>query len=313
MDTQSDSSGALDTNQAASLFASMLDPQAEPDKVEPEAAELPEEITAEAADEAKPEAETTTEDDDPTVTVKVDGKDVEVKLSELKGSYQKDKAASQRFEQAAELRKQADAETQKAQAERQAYAQKLQGIQTALEAALQQQQQTDWDALLQSDPVEYLRQQRLAQERQALYQRTLAERNQIAAQNQAEQAKAYSAHLASQREQLLAKLPEWKDPAKAKADGDAIKGYLLSQGYSEEDADSVADARAVVLARKAMLYDQMVQKASAAAKKVATLPTKVERAGNGQNPGLDRRSSAFQNLSKSGRVEDAAAVFAGLL
>ena len=314
MDTQSDSSGALDTNQAANLFAAMLDPQApEPDKVEPAAAA--QELEAQAEDaQANPDAtEEAQTEDDPVVTVKVDGKDIEVKLSELKGSYQKDKSSTQRFEQAAELRKQADAQTQQAQAERQAYAQKLQGMQVALEAALQQHQQTDWNALLQTDPVEYLKQQRLATERQALYQRTLQERQQIAALDQAEQAKAYQAHLSKQQEDLLAKLPEWKDEKKAQADKAALRDYLMNQGFDEQAVASVTDAKAVVMARKAMLYDEMVSKASAAAKKVSTLPTKVERAGNGQNPGLDRRTSAFQTLSKSGRVEDAAAVFAGLL
>jgi hypothetical protein len=61
-----------------------------------------------------------------------------------------------------------------------------------------------------------------------------------------------------------------------------------------------------------MLYDQMIAKASAAAKKVSTLPTKVERPGSGKT-GLDQRSSAFQRLTKSGSVDDAAAVFRSIL
>ncbi len=314
MDTQSDSSGALDTNQAAAAFAAILDPQPiETDKVETQEEPKPEEVTAEAAEEAKPDADTEPQDDDPTVTVKVDGKDVEVKLSELKGSYQKDKAAAQRFEQAAELRKQADAETAKATAERQAYAQKLQGMQAALEVALQQQQQTDWDALLRDNPMEYLAQQRLAQQRQALYQQTLAERQQLAAQEQADHHKRLETHLAEQSKELLSKLPEWADEAKAKAGKAAIRDYLLSQGYEENAVAGLTDAKTVVLANKARLYDEMVAKANAAAKKVQTLPKKVEQPGTGQNPGLDRRSSAFQKLQKSGRIDDAAAVFAGLL
>ena len=66
------------------------------------------------------------------------------------------------------------------------------------------------------------------------------------------------------------------------------------------------------MARKAMLYDQMVGKAAAAAKKVATLPNKVERPGGGETQNLDKRAAAFQRLSKSGRVEDAASLIAGL-
>lgn len=313
MDTQSDSSGALDTNQAANLFASMLDPQPEEvAKAEPEAAVTEEQAQPEEA-QATPETEEQPQDDDPTVTVKVDGKDIEVKLSELKGSYQKDKAAQQRFEQAAELRKQADAETAKARQERQAYSQNLQAIAMQAQAALQQQQKIDWDALKQSDPVEFVNQVRLAQERQAVLARSSAELQQIAALEQAEHQKALEAHLSEQQKTLLEKLPEWADEANAKAGKTALRDYLLSQGYDERAVSGLTDAKTVVLANKARLYDEMVAKASVAAKKVQTLPTKVERSGTGQNPGLDKRSSAFQSLSKSGRVEDAARVFAGLL
>lgn len=316
MDTQSDSSGALDTNQAGELFASMFSPQpVEVDKAEPEAkAEEATEVKAEDA-QANPdaEAEEPSGDDDPEVTVKIDGKDVTVKLSELKGSYQKDKAAQQRFEQAAELRKQAEAETQKAQAERQAYAQKLQGIHAQLGAALQQQQQIDWEALKASDPVEFVNQVRLAQERQALYQRTTAEMQQLQALSQAEQQKALAEHIAKQSEALLEKLPEWKDEAKATSEKTALRKYLVGQGWGDEDVSGITDARAVVLARKAMLYDQMIEKASAATKKVAQLPQKVERPGVGDTQPLDKRSSAYQRLAKSGRVEDAASIFASIL
>jgi len=323
LDTQSDSSGALDTNQAGALFASILDPQSvEADKKEPEAtADKAVETTAEDA-QANPDAteETPSGDNDPEVTVKIDGKDVTVKLSELKGSYQKDKAAQQRFEQAAELRKQADAaaqkaeaETKQAQAERQAYQQKLQGIHAQLGAALQQQQQIDWDALKAADPVEFVNQVRLAQERQALYQRTTAELQTVQAQNQADQQKALAAHIAKQQEELLAKLPEWKDEAKAKTERAAIREYLVGQGFGENDVDGISDARAVVMARKAMLYDQIMSKADAATKKVATLPQKVERPGVGEAQHLDKRSSAYQRLAKSGRVEDAANLFAQIL
>ena len=62
-----------------------------------------------------------------------------------------------------------------------------------------------------------------------------------------------------------------------------------------------------------MLYDQMVSKAQAAAKKVSTLPNKVERPGGGEPQNLDRRAASYQRLSKSGRVEDAASLIAGIL
>jgi hypothetical protein len=86
----------------------------------------------------------------------------------------------------------------------------------------------------------------------------------------------------------------------------------VHEGYEPQSLSQITDARAVVLARKAMLYDKVVAKASAAAKKVASLPTRMERPGVSEQ-GLDRRTSAYQRLSKSGSLNDAADIFASLL
>ena len=301
------STGPLDVNQASSLFSEALDPEkqaaAEPEAAPPEteATEAPQEAEAQA-----PEAE-------PTVTVKIDGKDVELPLSELKNGYQRQADYTRKTMEISEQRKAAEAQIAQAHQERQAYAQNLHRMQVQLEGTLQQQQQINWEELLQSDPVEYLKQQHQAQARQAQLGQVYAEQQRVAALQQAEAQQAQMRHLQSQQQDLLAKLPEWRDDAKSRAEKVAIRDYLAEQGYEADAINNIADARAVILARKAMLYDQMVGKASAAAKKVSTLPSKVERPGTGENPGLDRRSSAYQKLSKSGRTEDAAALFATIL
>lgn len=308
------SNGPLDVNQASSLFSAALDAPTEPQEPEKQAAAEPEAAPPETeATEAPQEAEAQVPEAEPTVTVKIDGKDVELPLSELKNGYQRQADYTRKTMEAAEQRKAAEAERSQAHQERQAYAVNLQRMQAQLEGALQQQQQTNWEELLQSDPVEYLRQQHQAQARQAQLGQVYAEQQRVAALQQAEAQQAQMRHLQSQQQDLLAKLPEWRDDAKSKAEKVAIRDYLAQQGYEPDAINNIADARAVILARKAMLYDQMVGKASAAAKKVSTLPTKVERPGTGDNPGLDRRSSAYQRLSKSGRAEDAAALFAAIL
>lgn len=308
-----ESSGALDTNQAASLFADMFsdatDEREQPAPVEAETEAQATEVEADA--EAPVEAEAAAEDD-PLVTVKIDGKEVEVPLSELKNGYQRQADYTRKTMEVSAERKAAEAEAGKARQEREAYAQNLLRFQAQIEGALQEQQKTDWEALLKTDPIEYLNQQRIAQQRQAELARVMSEQQRVASQIEAERAEEHQRRLSEQHQALLDKLPEWKDAAKAEAERKQIREFLLSQGFDEANVNQVADARAVVLARKAMLYDQMMSKAQAAAKKVATLPQKVERPGNGVQ-GLDRRTSAFQKLSKSGRVEDAAAVFANLL
>lgn len=308
-----ESNSPLNTDQAASVFASLLDPKEpekapeaqEPAAVEPEAAQEPAEPAAE------PEAASA--EDDPLVTVKIDGKEVEIPMSELKNGYQRQADYTRKTMEASAERKAADAEKAAAANERNTYAQNLVRMQAQLEGALQEQQGIDWNRLIQEDPQTYLAQKHLYEQRQAALQQNYAHQQQLSQQMQAEQAQQFQDHLKAQQDELLAKLPEWKDEAKAKAEKTALREYLTSQGIPEQDINSLADAKSVVIARKAMLYDQMISKAQAAQKKVATAPAKVERPGTGEAPGLDRRSSAFQKLNKSGRVEDAAAVFSSFL
>jgi hypothetical protein len=301
------SSGPLDTIEAGDAFASMLDPVE--DEKKDDTPELP---ALDAPVEGVEEGADAPAEDDATVTVKIDGKDVEVKLSELKQGYQRQLDYTRKTMEVSETRKAAEAETAKARSERDNYAQNLNRFQAQLEGQQQEHQKVDMEALLNSDPVEYLRQTHLANTRQAQLQQVYTERQRVGQQQQAEAQEAQSRHLQSQQQELLAKLPEWRDAAKADADRAAIRDYLVHEGYEPQSLSQITDARAVVLARKAMLYDKVVAKASAAAKKVASLPTRMERPGVSEQ-GLDRRTSAYQRLSKSGSLNDAADIFASLL
>jgi hypothetical protein len=314
-DTSSETSSALDTTQATELLANLLDPPAEPEKKareEPVAAE-PEKADSEAAEPETVEEPTAEAD---KVTIEVDGKTVELTKAELADYYKnglRQADYTKKTMETAEQRKAAEAAIATAQEERQKYAQGLQQAQTLLQAQLQEQSQIDWQRLLESDPVEYLKQQHLANARQAQLQRIGHEQQQLHARHQAEQAQQMGAFIKSQQQELLAKLPEWKDESKAKADREAIKTYLQEQGLNEGQINNIVDHRVVLLSRKAMLYDQMMSKAQAAAKKVANLPQKVERPGVAENHALDGRSAAMRQLNRSGKVEDAARVFASFL
>jgi hypothetical protein len=296
-------SAALNTAEAGNVFAALLDPEAiKPEADEPEAAA------------AQPEAPP--EDDGERIPVVVDGKTVELTKAEIADAYKNGLRQSDYTKKTmatADATRAAEAEQAKARADRDVYAQNLHRFQAQLEGALQEQQKVDMAALLESDPVEYLRQTHLAQARQAQLQQVYTERQRVGHMQQAEAQEAYAGHLQSQQQELLAKLPEWRDAKRAETERAAIRAFLTEQGFDAAAVNSVSDSKTVVIARKAMLYDQMMSKAAAAAKKVSTLPTKVERPGVGNVEGLDRRTSAFQKLGKSGRVDDAAAVFAGLI
>lgn len=308
MDTASEPSNApLSVNEAAALFGG----ETPEDKPEPtEEAQAPDEET-----QADPDPETEEEADPEapqTFTIKVDGKDVQVSAAEMAEHYKnglRQADYTKKTMEAAEQRKAAEAEAYKARQERMQYAQGLQQAQAVLQAQLQEQSQIDWAKLLETDPVEYLKQQHLANQRQARLNQIGQEQQQLHARFQHEQGQQMQAFLRSQQEELLAKLPEWKDESKATAERTAIKEYLKGQGLEDAQIDNISDHRVVVISRKAMLYDQMMSKAKAAAKKVENLPQRTERPGGGETQGLDGRTTAMKRLSQSGSVQDAAAVF----
>lgn len=318
MDTPSTgepSNAPLNIDSGADAFAALLDPVREPPKTaeaqEAEALEAEAAKAEEAGDATETEAQAAA-DGGEKVTIEVDGKTVELTKAELADAYKnglRQADYTKKTMEAAEVRKAAEAETAKARQERDQYAQGLQRNALQLEAVLEQQQKIDWNALLEADPVEFMKQKHLFDQRQAALQQNLGQLQHIEQQTKAERAKQAETHRVEQQDQLLAKLPEWKDPVKAKAESAEIKTYLKSQGFEDSELENISDHRAVLLGRKAMKFDQMVAKAKAATKKVEALPQKVMKPGVGDTPNLDGRSTAMKTLGKTGRVEDAAALF----
>jgi hypothetical protein len=316
-DTPATEPGPLNENSAIAAFASFLEPpKAEPKEGEAPVVETPVETPLEAAVE-KTDVEEEASDPDETITIEVDGKAVEIKKSELPDLYKsglRQADYTKKTTEVAEQRKAAEAEVAKAAQERHQYATSLQKLAVQLEGALEQQQNIDWDALIASDPVEALKQQHLLQKRQAAYQQTLHQLQGVDAQTKAEQAKKLDEYRSAQQQELLAKLPDWKDTQKATAEAALIKSYLKEQvGFDDAAINGITDHRAVLLARDAMLYRQMLSKAQAAAKKVAAAPQKVVRPGVTEGGKPDQRTAAMQRLDKTGRVEDAAEAFKSFL
>lgn len=316
MDNSSgESNVSLDVNQASAAFENFF---SAPEEVKSDEPLVDTEIDLKQAPAEVPEAPPEPEQDAPAdepVTVKIDGKDVVLTKEQIAQAYKdglRQADYTKKTMEVAEQRKTAQAETAKAQQERATYADNLNRMAAQLEGVLEVQQQTNWDELLKSDPVEYLAQQRLAQQRYAQLQQVNQQRGLVEAQMKAESEKAHQSFIESQQQELLAKLPAWTDEAKAKAEKEAIRAYLSKEGYDDKALQNVSDHKAVILARKAMLYDQMIEKANAAAKKVQALPTKVERPGVADQNNVDRRTASIQRFNKTGSIEDASRAFSSM-
>jgi hypothetical protein len=320
---------AMNMADAASAISEMLAPeegQAQVEETQP--AEVSEEDTEaaasaedesgvedapeeESAEEQSEESEESEEQDQPqTFTVKVDGKEVAVTLEELQKGYSRTQDYTRKTQQIAEVRKQVEQETQAVRAEREQYAQLLGALQAQLQSS---EPQVDLDRLYHEDPIEWVRQKEVLRERQEKAYAIQAEQQRLSQLSQQEQQRAMEAHLESEKDALLAALPEWRDPKKAKAEKALVLESAKSVGFSEDDLKSVYDHRLVLLLRKAAMYDQMVSKRQDIKPVVNNGPRTAKPGAAGRVSTTTETTRAKQRLAKTGRVDDAASAIELLL
>lgn len=316
VDGEGGGGGTLDTNSAAEAFSSLLgdDGSKENDSQDddsPEAAaeRLAKQDLSGVTDPNPGEGDPAPVPED--ITVEIDGKTVKLTKAQIAENYKdglRQADYTRKTMETAEARKAADAETNKARTERDAYAHKLNNFAISTDASMQQLAAELTQDLLVSDPVEYLTKERILKEGHAKLVQARQELGYIEQQQQQERAEANRNYLSEQHAQLLAKLPDWKDPVKAKAESSAIRDYLGTQGFAPQECD-FNDHRAVVMAKKAMQYDALIERANKAVKKVAALPAKVERSGSPEVSKPDGRTESMKRLGRTGSIDDAAAAF----
>lgn len=308
--------GPMNMAEAANALAGILPDEGQEESGE---AQLPEEGAAgdeellDDADAASEETDSEQSEEDgdseeeqqPQVfTVKVDGKEVEVTLDELQKGYSRTQDYTRKTQQIAEVRKQTEAELQAVRAEREQYAQLL----SALEAQVQQaaQPNIDWDRLYQEDPIEWVRQRELMRENQEKNAAIQSEKKRLSELSQQEQMQQRQAMLQQEQEALIAAIPEWKDPKKAAAEKAMLVQFGQKAGFSPDELKNVVDHRAVVMLRKAALYDQMMSKRGQIKPVTNNGPRPAKPGAAGRVSSNTEAMRAQQRLAKTGRVDDAA-------
>lgn len=239
-----------------------------------------------------------------TFKLKINGEERAFTEAELIVAAQKGEAAAQKFEEAANIRKQAEPELVAARQERQHLKQALEVFIPQLQHLLQVNAPDP--QLINTDPQEYMRQNYAYQDHLARLQQAQAAQAELTRREQQEQVQQFQARSAEEQGKLLKALPEWADPAKAKEEASAVDGYLRDAGFSDQERGSFIDHRIVLVAREAMLYRKFMQQQAQATQRVQNLPPKVERPGNGVQPG-DGRTRAMKNHAQHGSVESGAA------
>lgn len=239
---------------------------AKTDQIEEEEQETAEALEAETNSEAEVEKAEAEDDEDeeseeadatetPNVfTVKVDGKDTEVTLDELKRSYSGQAYIQKGMQEAAEVRKEAEALYNTLQNERQQFFATLERVQQ--QGIITPPQAPDL-RLLDSDPIGYMQEKAkydvMVQEYQA-QQRQLSEQSE---RQRALQAQAMQVQLQEQAERLKQAIPDFAHPEKAgKLKKDLVQ-FASQYGLSAEEVASTVDARLVQVLYDAYRYNQL--------------------------------------------------------
>ena len=201
--------------------------------------------------------------------------------------------------EAAEAKRLAAAERDQVRAEREHYANHLDVVLGSMQKQLIGDQQALAE-LARTDPAEWVAQNAAFQQRYADYQTALQERQSLANRMSAEQEQQVAEWRKAEREKLQERLPEWRDKKVAETEQRLVAEFLLKEGYQSNELAELFDHRALVVARKAALYDQMQ---AAKAKKSQEPPKPVK-------PGVAKpaqpQNGAYQDaLAKARRTGNA--------
>lgn len=238
--------------------------------------------------------------------VKVNGEEIEVPEDELVKGYSRTQDYTRKTQEAAELRKQAEAETAAARSEREQLAAQL----TTLQQALQQMTpaEPDWDQLRAEDPEHFadvyaawqIHQRRLSDldaARQDAVQKVLADRHQ-----------QHMSYLQAEKAKLVEAIPEWKNPDVAKKEAAALREYAKSKGYSDDEINAVSDHRVMLLLRNAMRYERAEANRPALRQKVEKVRAATPGTKDTGRKAVTDVTRQRQRLSKTHSVQDAAAL-----
>ena len=307
--TNPQGSESLNVNQAASAFLGLMGDegaeQGQPEEIQATEEAVEESIETEAEHSEEEQVE---EQPKPRYKAKVDGEEIEVDIDELINGYQRTADYTKKSQALAEQRKAIEAERQhleQVKQERQAYAQKLQALDSFLS---QQNKGEDLEVLKETDPIGYAVKVAEQSQREKQLAVVRAEQQRIAQQQQAEQQQSLQNHLKAESEKLASVIPELATP-KGDAIRKEIREYAKSVGWSDQELASVYDHRAVLTLYKAMKFEQLQKGKPETLKKVQQAPKMLKPGTSTTNTKSTQEKQVMQRLRQTGKVRDAAKAF----
>jgi len=306
-------------------------PKREPPKPDPDEDEDDDDLDDEDEDDDVDEDEVDGEDEDDDEVddtpaprgklhrVKVDGEDLDVDYKELIAGYSRTSSFTKKSQALAEEKRQNDAAHAAKEAEitaaRQHYVERLSALEEALAS-----DEPDWDAVRRDNPEQFA-------ELHAAWQVHRDRLGAIQHERQTEEAKLARQELANrhtlvqnERAKLVEAIPEWGDKTeKGAAFRRAIRDFGISQGFSAEELEGVADHRAFKILHQAHLYQQSLAKKKEDREKGKKKVDAIGQIKPGAKPASAKSRKAIQRqqhatrLKKTGNVRDAASLIESML
>ena len=250
----------------------------------------------------------------------IDGEEVEVSLDELQKGYSRQSDYTRKTQQLAQQRKEAEALQQD-------YAQRVQQLN---QFAQNLQQQPDipepawtsdpqaWERLRHEDPVQFVLEKDAARDRQLARQERAQQMQYLQSEQQQLQQQQFAQHLENERQNLLELIPAWTDREIAKTEKAEIRKFAQEKfGLTEQDLSAAYDSRLVAILYSAWQANKTTSQAKQSLKKSpeSTVKTATTRGRNftPTDEGASRLKKSMQTLRKTGRNQDAVAVFDALL
>ena len=235
-------------------------------------------------------------------SVKVDGKEEQWTLDQLKQSAAGQAAINKRFQEAAEARKQIEQQAAVLQQQQQQVAALYQQAQNGgLQAPTPPTRE-----LFESDPIGYMEEKLKYDEAKAQYDQNMFQMQTMQQQNMQAQQEAHQSYLKEQAQVLTQHIPEIADPEKGEVIKNALVKTGMDYGFSAEEMQGVTDARYVRALNDARKYRDLVAKRkSAQSKGEKARPVVKAGAKKRVDSNAATRKKAQQRLQKTGSMEDA--------
>lgn len=235
-----------------------------------------------------------TQSEEPKYTVKYNGEEIEVPLSELKLGYMREKDYRIKLHDVSDKSKALDAKIQSID-------EKIKDAETLVEIDLDYLESEEGKQLRQDNPDEFLKRVDSAKSRADKLKKYREEK-------QARETEKRREKIKQEQELLKAKISDWLDEDIKTRETAKIVKYLEKQGYTQEEISNLDDHRVFVAARDAVKLEEILSKDLSA--KEDKRPPKSTKPGSTESKAQKSQEQKLrEKLGKSGNMHDAAAYF----